>query len=67
MVELRFMAGTTMAGAGDIDGGSALIAEAISKNSRWLETLRRLAAVELVKPELAAAIEARLAAGARRL
>ncbi len=67
MIELRFMAGTTMAGAGDIDGGCALIAEAISKNSRWLETLRRLAAVDLVRPELAAAIEARLAAGAGRL
>jgi uncharacterized Ntn-hydrolase superfamily protein len=66
MVELRFMAGTTMAGAGDIDGGSALIAEAITKNGRWLETLRRLAAVDLVKPELAAAIEARLALGAGR-
>jgi uncharacterized Ntn-hydrolase superfamily protein len=66
MVELRFMAGTTMAGAGDIAGGSALVAEAISKNSRWLETLRRLAAVDLVKPELAAAIEAHLSSSAGR-
>src|SRR6202158_470466 len=66
MIELRFMAGTTMAGAGDIDGGSALIAEAMAKDGRWLETVRRLAAVAVVKPELAAAIEARLASGAGR-
>src|SRR5450759_1875319 len=31
MVELRFMAGATMATAGDLDGGCALIAEAVRK------------------------------------
>jgi uncharacterized Ntn-hydrolase superfamily protein len=65
MVELRFMTGVSMATAGDVDGGCVLIAEAMRKNSRWLETLRRLAAVDLVRPEIAAAIEARLAATAR--
>ncbi|MHB8588040.1 MAG: DUF1028 domain-containing protein [Candidatus Dormibacteraceae bacterium] len=60
MVELRFMAGVTMAGAGDLDGGCALVAEAIRKNGRWLETLHRLAAVDLVRPDVASAIEARL-------
>ena len=65
MVELRVMTGVTMASAGDIDGGSALIAEAVRKNARWVETLHRFAAVDLVKPEVVAAIEARLASTAR--
>jgi len=60
MVELRVMAGVTMAGAGDLDGGCALIAEAVRKNARWVELLHRLAAVDLVRPEVVAAIEARL-------
>ena len=65
MVELRVMTGVTMASAGDVDGGCALIAEAVRKNERWIETLHRLAAVDLVKPEVVAAIEARLASTAR--
>ena len=60
MVELRFMAGVTMAGAGDLDGGCALIAEAVRKNGRWVEALHRFAAVDLVRPEVVSAIEARL-------
>jgi uncharacterized Ntn-hydrolase superfamily protein len=67
MIELRFMAGVTMAGAGDVDGGCVLIAEAIRKNDRWLEMLRRLVSVDLLSAEVAAAIEARLAAVAPRL
>jgi hypothetical protein len=67
MVELRMMAGVTMATAGDVDGGCVLIAEAMRKNGRWLEMLRRLVAVDLVSAEVASAIEARLAAGARPL
>ena len=67
MIELRFMAGTTMAGAGDIEGGCVLIAEAVRKNGRWLEMLRRLVAVDLLSAEVASAIEARLAPGTRRL
>jgi uncharacterized Ntn-hydrolase superfamily protein len=65
MVELRVMTGVTMASAGDLDGGCALIAEAVRKNARWVETLHRFAAVDLVKPEVVAAIEARLASTAR--
>jgi uncharacterized Ntn-hydrolase superfamily protein len=65
MVELRFMTGVSMATAGDVNGGCVLIAEAMRKNGRWLETLRRLAAVDLVRPEIASAIEARLAATAQ--
>jgi uncharacterized Ntn-hydrolase superfamily protein len=64
MVELRVMAGVSMAGAGDLDGGCALIAEAVRKNARWVETLHRLAAVDLVRPEVVAAIEARLKSAA---
>jgi uncharacterized Ntn-hydrolase superfamily protein len=65
MTELRVMTGVTMAGAGDLDGGCALIAEAARKNPRWVETLHRFAAVDLVKPEVVAAIEARLASATR--
>jgi predicted Zn-dependent protease len=65
MTELRVMTGVTMAGAGDLDGGCALIAEAVRKNPRWVETLHRLAAVGIVKPEVVAGIEARLASATR--
>jgi uncharacterized Ntn-hydrolase superfamily protein len=67
MVELRFMTGVAMATAGDVEGGSALVAEAMRKNVRWLETLRRLVASDNVPAHVASAIEARLAAGAPRL
>ncbi len=67
MIELRFMAGITMVSAGDLDGGSALIAEVVRKDGRWVETLRRLVAADQVSAEVAAAVEARLAAGSRRL
>ncbi len=67
MIELRFMAGVTMAAAGDVDGGCVLIAEAVRKNGRWLEMLRRLVSVDLVSAEVASSIEARLAAVAPRL
>jgi uncharacterized Ntn-hydrolase superfamily protein len=65
MVELRFMTGVSMASAGDIDGGCVLIAEAIRKNARWLEMMRRLVAVDLLRPDVVSAIEARLASTSR--
>ena len=67
LIELRFWAGLTMAQKGDLDGGCELIADAVRKDSRWLETIHRLAMVDRVTQELAASIEARLAAVARRL
>ena len=67
MIELRFMAGVTMVGAGDVEGGCALIAEVVRKDGRWLETLRRLVIAGLVQADVAATIEARLAVGSRRL
>jgi hypothetical protein len=67
MIELRFWTGLTTAQAGDIDGGLEMIDDVVRKDPRWLETLRRLVAVERLSPELAASIEARLASGARRI
>ncbi len=64
MTELRMMTGVTMAAAGDLDGGCKLIAEAARKNPRWVETMHRFAAVDLVRPEVVAAIEARLKSAA---
>ena len=66
MIELRFWTGITMAEAGDIDGAIPLIAEVVRKDPRWLETMRRLVAVDRVSQELAATIESRLASGASR-
>ncbi len=62
IIQIRFFAGLTMAAAGDMDGGCKLLDEVVRKDGRWLETLRRLVAVDRVTPELAAAIEARLTA-----
>lgn len=67
MVEIRFWGGLAMAEAGMLDAGCELIAVAVRKDPRWLETIHRLVQVDRVKPELASAIEARLAASARRL
>ena len=54
-----------MATAGDMDGGCKLMAEVVrEKGERWMETLRRLAMVGRVPADVAAAVEARLAATA---
>jgi uncharacterized Ntn-hydrolase superfamily protein len=67
LVELRFWAGITFAQGGDLDGGCALIADAVRKDSRWLETIQRLVMVDRLSGELAASIMARLAAAAQRI
>jgi uncharacterized Ntn-hydrolase superfamily protein len=67
LIELRFWAGITVAQSGDLDGGCKLIAEAVRKDGRWLETIHRLVMVDRMTEELAASIEARLAAVAPRL
>ena len=67
MVEIRFWAGLSMAETGDLEGGCSLIADAVRKDRRWLDTIRRLVIIDRVKPELASAIEDRLAASAPRL
>src|SRR6266853_5340258 len=66
MIELRFMTGVTMATAGDVDGGCVLVAEAIRKNGRWRDMLHRLVTVDLLRADVVASIEARLAAGSQR-
>lgn len=63
MVEIRFWAGLEMAINGDVDGGCERMAQVVrDKGDRWVETLRRLAMVDRVPPELAKTIEARLTA-----
>jgi uncharacterized Ntn-hydrolase superfamily protein len=65
--ELRFWAGITFAQGGDLDAGCELIADAVRKDSRWLETIHRLVMVDRLSQELAASIDTRLAAVAQRL
>jgi uncharacterized Ntn-hydrolase superfamily protein len=67
MIELRFWTGLTMAQAGDMEGGTKLIAEVVRKDPRWLETMRRLVVVDRLSQELATSIQERLASGAARL
>ena len=66
LVELRFWAGLSMADMGQLEEGCRLISEAAAKDQRWVEAIRRLAAVDRISAELADAIEARLASGSRR-
>jgi len=66
LVELRFWAGLSMADMGQLEEGCRLISEAAAKDQRWIEAIRRLAAVDRISAELADAIEARLASGSRR-
>jgi uncharacterized Ntn-hydrolase superfamily protein len=63
--ELRFWAGIATAQAGDVDAGSKLIAEAVREDRRWLETIRRLVAVDRLSAEQAASLESRLSAVAK--
>ncbi len=67
MVEICFWGGLTMVQAGQADEGYGLMARAVAKDKRWIETLRRLVAVDRLPAELAEQIEARLAAVSARL
>jgi uncharacterized Ntn-hydrolase superfamily protein len=64
-VELRFWAGLAMVEQGDLDGGAVLIAQAVREERRWLETIRRLVAVDRLTAARAAALESRLGALAK--
>jgi len=66
MVELQFWSGLSIAQAGQLDEGCALIAVAVAKDKRWIETIRRLVAVDRLPADLASEIEARLTASSRR-
>ncbi|HUZ85879.1 MAG TPA: DUF1028 domain-containing protein [Candidatus Baltobacterales bacterium] len=67
LVELKFWAGLDMAAKGDLEGGCALMRDAVRKDRRWIELLNRLVAVDSLPAEIARAIEARLAATSPRL
>ena len=67
MEELAFWAGLQIAMAGDIDRGCTLIARAVAKDQRWIETMHRLAMVDRMPADLAKTIEARLTARSPRL
>jgi len=66
LVELSFWAGLDLAKLDDIEGGCRLIARAVAEEPRWIETLNRLAAVDWLSSDLAAKIQARLAATSER-
>jgi uncharacterized Ntn-hydrolase superfamily protein len=64
--ELAFWAGLQIAINGDVDRGAQLIARAIAKEPRWIETIQRLVTVDRLNADVAKAIEARLTAASRR-
>ncbi|HEV2140199.1 MAG TPA: DUF1028 domain-containing protein [Candidatus Dormibacteraeota bacterium] len=66
MVEIQFWAGLTLAEAGELDEGCALMMRAVQKDGRWIETLHRLVAVDRLNKDLAARVEAQLTASSRR-
>jgi uncharacterized Ntn-hydrolase superfamily protein len=67
MVEIPFWGGLTMAQAGKIDAGSALMMRAVRKDRRWIETVNRLVATGQITTELAKQIESHLTSAAARL
>jgi uncharacterized Ntn-hydrolase superfamily protein len=66
MVEIQFWAGLSLAEEGELDEGCRLMAIAVAKDRRWIETLHRLVAVDRVSADLAAKVEAQLTAVTRR-
>lgn len=67
MVEIAFWGGLTMVQAGEVEEGYRLMARAVGKDSRWIETLHRLVAADRLAADLANEAEARLNATAARL
>ena len=67
LIEMKFWTGLSLAEIGDLDGGCKLIAEAVTKDRRWLETIKRLVIADRLPADVAAAVEARLAASTARL
>jgi uncharacterized Ntn-hydrolase superfamily protein len=66
MVEIHFWGGLSIAQAGELDAGCRMMARAVAKDPRWIETLHRLVAVDRLPKDLAAQIETRLTANAKR-
>lgn len=67
LVEMRFWTGLDLAEMGDLDEGCKLVAEAVKKDRRWLETINRLVVADRLPADVAAAVKARLAAATARL
>jgi hypothetical protein len=67
MVEIHFWAGLSLAEDGQLDEGCRLMAQAVAKDQRWIETLNRLVAVDRLPADLAKRVEAQLTATTRRL
>ncbi len=53
MVEIHFWGGLGMAMAGMVDAGCELMARAVEKDRRWIETVNRLVAAERLPADLA--------------
>jgi len=66
MVEIQFWSGLSLAQAGQLDEGCELMAVAVAKDKRWIETLHRLVAVDRLSADLASQVEARLTSTSRR-
>jgi len=67
MVEIHFWTGLSLAQEGRLDEGCRLMAHAVAKDKRWIETLNRLVAVDRLPAEVAKKVEAQLTATTRRL
>lgn len=67
MVEIQFWAGLSLAEAGQLNEGCRLMSRAVAKDRRWIEALHRLVAVDRLKADLAASVEAQLATSAGSL
>jgi uncharacterized Ntn-hydrolase superfamily protein len=64
--ELRFWLALDMAAQGDLETAISLLRDAIRQDERWLALLRRLPPADLLKPELLAQLEDRLATPSAR-
>lgn len=62
MVEIAFWGGLGLAEAGKLEQGCELMMRAVKKDKRWIETLRRLVAVDRLKADLAERVQEQLKA-----
>ena len=60
LVEIGFWTGLALAEAGDLDGGCRMMAPAVARDRRWVETVNRIARAERIPQSLADVIVARL-------
>ena len=60
LVEIGFWAGLSLAEAGDLDGAAALMAPAVRKDARWIETVNRIVRAGRIPQALADSVIAKL-------